>query len=106
MRDHLLWRGRSRFTGDPIAAVVTGLDRPSKNRKTGTMATVWVIPHAISPIAAIRSGTDSQGGGFGSPRPGRMSISTTSHVGLRNNLCQTPNAVPTFGILRTSGRLC
>ena len=69
MRDHLLWRGRSRFTGDPIAAVVTGLDRPSKNRKTGTMATVWVIPHAISPIAAIRSGTDSMVCGLCSLRP-------------------------------------
>ena len=69
MRDHILYKGRSRFTGVPIAAVVTGLDRPSENPKTGRMAQMWIIPQQLSPRSAVETGTDSAICGLCSLRP-------------------------------------
>lgn len=47
----ILWRGKSRLDStQEIAAVVTGLVRPSVNVKTGPMPQVWIVPiHAGRP---------------------------------------------------------
>ena len=68
-QDQLLWQGRSRFTGQAIAAVLTGLDTRSTNRKTGPMAQVWIIPVLLAPMAAVRAGYDTAVCGMCALRP-------------------------------------
>lgn len=54
----VVYRGPSQLDQSPIVAIVTGIDRPSQNAKTGTMAQLWILPAQISPLAAIDSGAD------------------------------------------------
>lgn len=49
----VVWAGPSRFDGSPIVAIVTGLGRRSKNRKTGPVAQLWIIRSDINPVRAI-----------------------------------------------------
>lgn len=51
----IAWRGLSRFTGDPIAVVVTC---GSSNRKTGDMDQAWIIRSDVHPLHATRTGAD------------------------------------------------
>ena len=53
-----VWRGPSMINGEPIRVVVTGITRPSQNRKTGAMAQVWILTDDTSPVAALQSGAD------------------------------------------------
>lgn len=52
-----LWRGRSRIDGEPIVAIITGLDG-SQNSKTGDMAQTWILHQDMTPSQAIRRGKD------------------------------------------------
>jgi hypothetical protein len=45
----LVYRGPSALTGELIIGVVTGVQRPSKNAKTGPMAQLWVLPYGEPP---------------------------------------------------------
>lgn len=54
----LVWRGKSRFDGKPIVAIVTGLKRNSLNPKTGKMAQLWILRDRIDPMKALKSGGD------------------------------------------------
>ena len=54
-----IWRGKSEIDGRPIVAVLTGLQSPSSNRKTGDVLQLWIFPQGQSPSAAVRSGLDS-----------------------------------------------
>lgn len=54
----ILYRGPSHLNGDPILAILTGLGRVSKNRKTGPMAQLWILPE-VDPLVAIKSGADA-----------------------------------------------
>mgnify|MGYP003637960777 CR=1 FL=1 len=55
----IVWRGQSAFDGKPIVAIVTGLDRRSKNPKTGAnLAQLWILRSDISPLDAIKTGED------------------------------------------------
>ena len=50
-----LWQGPSILNGQPIAVVATGLRRKSKNRKTGPMIQIWIIPQKGRPSDAQSS---------------------------------------------------
>lgn len=54
----ILYRGPSMLTGDPIAAVITGLRQKSSNRKTGPMLQTWIIRTDMNPSEAVVSGGD------------------------------------------------
>lgn len=55
----VLWRGPSLLDGKPVAAVATGLVRPSSNRSTGPAVQVWFIRSHLHPVRARRTGGDS-----------------------------------------------
>ena len=40
----IVYQGPSRFDGSPIVVLITGLERPSRNEKTGPMVQVWILP--------------------------------------------------------------
>jgi len=55
----IVWQGRSAFDNAPIVAIITGLDRGNKNRKTGAdLAQLWIVRSDISPLEAIKTGAD------------------------------------------------
>jgi hypothetical protein len=56
---------RSRFTGERCVAVVTGLQEPSENEKTGPMAQLWFLKALVSPCephSAVCGNCPLQGG--------------------------------------------
>ena len=53
-----IWRGPSPLNGDAIVMLMTGLGRPSENSKTGPMVQTYIIPQAMAPILAVKSGAD------------------------------------------------
>lgn len=55
---YLIWEGPSELDGLPIYAALSGLDRPSENRKTGPMAQLWIQSQRTDPIKAVASGAD------------------------------------------------
>jgi len=55
----ILYNGPSRIDGQPIVAIATGYDRPSKNSKTGEMVQVWILARDISPVSAVMEGKDA-----------------------------------------------
>jgi hypothetical protein len=58
MLGSVLYDGPSLIDGEAIAAIVTGIGRPSKNQKTGPMSQCWIIRSDIDPLAAIHCGED------------------------------------------------
>ena len=56
---YILYEGPSVLTGEPIVAILTGLVRPSRNRKTGSMAQTWILRQDRPPLEAIRDGSDA-----------------------------------------------
>ena len=72
---YVIYRGPSRFTGEPIAVVATGIKDRSGNRKTGYLVQTWILPigpdgRAILPHLAIRTGADRAVCGNCPLRPG------------------------------------
>ena len=55
----LLWRGPSPVDGAPIMCILTGLQSPSVNGKTGPMLQTWIMREDIPPHHAQRGGEDS-----------------------------------------------
>jgi hypothetical protein len=55
-----IFEGMSRFTSDTIQVLVSGIVRPSANRKTGDMWQTYVVlsGDALSPIDAVKMGFD------------------------------------------------
>jgi hypothetical protein len=52
----IVYRGPSELTGDPIVAVLV---HRSENRKTGDMASIWILPDLeVAPHVASRAGAD------------------------------------------------
>ncbi len=58
-RSEVIWRGPSRLNGEPIVAILTGLDDSSKNPKTGHMVQLWILPADVAPHEAIKTGEDA-----------------------------------------------
>jgi len=54
----IIWEGPSAYDSSPIVAILTGLERPSQNRKTGAMAQLWILRQDVAPLDAIRTGAD------------------------------------------------
>lgn len=52
----ILWEGPSRINGDTIRVLVTGLNRPSQNPKTGPIPQVSYLPN-MHALDALKSGT-------------------------------------------------
>jgi len=55
----IIWEGKSELDGSPIVVIMTGLNKVSKNSKTGEMPQVWILRSDIHPINAMREGKDS-----------------------------------------------
>lgn len=56
----IVWQGLSQLdNSSPLVAIVTGITGRSKNPKTGPMAQLWILRADISPLAAIKRGSDS-----------------------------------------------
>jgi len=54
-----VWRGASPYDGTPIVLLITGLVRPSKNRKTGPMVQSYILRQDMRPIEAVTTGADA-----------------------------------------------
>lgn len=59
----VIYDGPSRFNGDRIVAILTGLRRKSANGKTGDMVQLWVMSARKDPVTASRLGLDEAGCG-------------------------------------------
>lgn len=59
MNGFILYRGPSLIDGAPIVCILTGVNRGSKNSKTGDLLQTWIIREDMHPVDAIRSGADS-----------------------------------------------
>jgi hypothetical protein len=55
----ILYRGPSTIDGAPIAAVATGLIKPSSNAKTGPLVQVYIIRSDVHPSVAVHRGDDA-----------------------------------------------
>ena len=54
----IIYKGPSMLDGAPIVAIATGLQKRSTNRKTGSMAQLWILADGAHPMDALRSGAD------------------------------------------------
>lgn len=59
LRGAVIFQGASRFDGEPLAVIVTGLDGSSQNPKTGTMAQGWILRADVEPHIAAKDGRDA-----------------------------------------------
>lgn len=55
---HVLYEGPSRLDGRRITVRLTGLERRSKNRKTGDMLQTWIMAADRNPVEAAKRGLD------------------------------------------------
>jgi hypothetical protein len=55
----VLYEGPSMLDGAPIVAVLTGLDRASKNEKTGDLLQLWILRQDVAPNDAAKDGNDA-----------------------------------------------
>ena len=55
----VLYEGPSMIDGAPIVAIATGIESPSRNRKTGPVVQVWILRQDISPVDAVKTGDDA-----------------------------------------------
>lgn len=55
---YLLYKGPSMLDGGPIICLMTGVDRPSLNRKTGPMTQTYIIREDMHPQEARITGQD------------------------------------------------
>lgn len=54
----VLYEGPSLLDGKPIVVIAIGLNNKSKNSKTGGMVQTYILRSDVSPIEAIRDGSD------------------------------------------------
>ncbi len=57
-RSYVVYRGPSRYTGEPIVAILTGTANDSANTKTGAMAQLWILNATEAPSEAQNTGAD------------------------------------------------
>jgi len=55
----IIFNGPSEIDGKPIVAIITGVNKSSKNSKTGAMPQVWILRSDIHPTEALKTGEDS-----------------------------------------------
>lgn len=83
MQGFILYRGPSVLDGEPIVAIVTGLEIESDNEKTGSMAQIYILREDVHPVKAIHTGDDASVCG-NCPHRGRLEVS--DKTGLRRNV--------------------
>ena len=54
----IIYDGPSMLNGKPIVAILTNINNPSVNTKTGDMAQLTAMPKAIKPSDAVKTGED------------------------------------------------
>ena len=54
----IIYEGPSAINQEPIVAILTGINRKSKNPKTGEMAQLWILPKDKNPLESVYSGYD------------------------------------------------
>lgn len=54
-----IWQGKSLINGEPIMVCLSGLKKPSENRKTGPMVHAWILPVAEPMQVAVKTGLDA-----------------------------------------------
>jgi hypothetical protein len=59
MNGATLYRGASLIDGAPIVVIATGLDRTSRNQKTGALVQTYIMRADVEPTAAIKTGADA-----------------------------------------------
>ena len=55
----VLWQGPSMIDGKPIMLIATGLNKSSRNGKTGNLIQTWILRSDIDPISAANQGDDA-----------------------------------------------
>lgn len=65
----ILWQGASLIDGKPIVVIATGINRASRNSKTGSMIQTFIIRSDIRPTDALKTGDDRSVCGDCSKRP-------------------------------------
>jgi len=59
MNGAILYRGPSMLDGAPIVVVATGLERSSRNAKTGGLVQTWIMREDVEPHTAVKTGQDA-----------------------------------------------
>ena len=54
----IIYEGPSQLNGKPIVAILTNINNPSVNTKTGDMAQLTIMPKGIKPSDAVKTGED------------------------------------------------
>lgn len=81
----IIYRGPSQLDGAPIVVIVTGINRPSKNEKTGPMLQTWILREDVAPNEALHSGADASICG-NCPHRGRLEFKTTNGTTEQRNV--------------------
>lgn len=55
---YILYEGESLVDKKPIVVIMTGVDSPSQNSKTGAMAQTYILRSDISPVEAVKTKED------------------------------------------------
>jgi len=55
----IAYEGASQLTGEPIVLLLTGLENPTSNVKTGQMVQAVVLDTSLKPTEAVKAGTDA-----------------------------------------------
>ncbi len=55
----VFYRGPSMLDDKPIVAILTGLDKDSRNVKTGNVLQTWILRSDIDPVTATHTGDDA-----------------------------------------------
>jgi len=55
----ILFEGPSALDGSPIVVIATGLDKASRNEKTGDMVQTWIMRADVEPHEAVKTGDDA-----------------------------------------------
>ena len=79
-RNCVFYDGPSMLDGSPIFAALVGLDSPSVNTATGTMAQVYIMRSDVSPVSAIATGADAAICGSCKMRGRVVSLDTATHI--------------------------
>ena len=79
-RNCVFYDGPSLLDGSPIFAALVGLDSPSANTATGTMAQIYIMRSDVSPVSAIATGADASICGECKMRGRVVSLDTATHI--------------------------
>lgn len=54
-----IYEGPSQINGQPIVAILTGIDHPTTNSVTGDMLQLWILAADVPPLEASQTGADA-----------------------------------------------